>query len=174
MNFKRRSTVNILMSSQKSMKKGKPWEPPSPRERALTSNSGPRLRRRLRKWSGATPSNLLGNLLPMSSMSHSNLIDGGEERDKDIQTCKIAVTSFTPFLGKLREAVVPHQRGVGQGSPCCGVPHQAVGEPSQGAGQSPDKSVAPGQCQGHCCEADLESGPSLQGGAKKTETCPLA
>ncbi|KAF6088306.1 hypothetical protein HJG60_008162 [Phyllostomus discolor] len=167
MSFKRRCTGNILMNSQKSMKKRKPQKPP--RERVLISKSGPRLRTELRKGNGARPSNLLGSLLPAWSVSHSDLVDGGEEWDGDIQTCKAAESSPPcPFSGS-------HNRRSCSSSEGWVKKVHAVGSHTRpwvillrGEGQSPGKSVAPGQCRGRCCEAGLGSSPSLQGGAKKT------
>lgn len=54
------------------------------------------------------------------------------------------------------------------------VPDKDAGDPSWGRGAgSPGRIRAPGERQDHCSEADPESGPSLEGDAKKTITRSL-
>lgn len=152
-NFKRPSIGNMITNSQNSRRKRTTLE--APRVRALTSNSGPGLRMQLQSWNGAVPSDVVGNLLPASCVSHSHDIDQGQEQKKEIQTCKITESHLFHALsqGAMGGRRAPPARGW--------VKNVDAG------GRVSRMNLSTRECQDHCSEADLESSPSLEGVPRK-------
>lgn len=97
-NFKRPSIGNMITNLQNSRRKRTTLE--APRVRALMSNSGPGLRMQLQSWNGAVPSDVMGNLLPASCVSHSHDIDQGQGQKKEIQTCKVTESHLLHALSQ--------------------------------------------------------------------------
>lgn len=152
-NFKRPSIGNMIINSQNSRRKRTTLE--APRVRAVTSNSGPGLRTQLQSRNGAVPSEVVGNLLPASCVSHSHDIDRGQGEKKETQTCKITERHLRHDLsqGAMGGRRAPPARGW-------------VKKVDTG-GRVSRMNLSPRECQAHCSEADLESSSSLEGVPRK-------
>lgn len=152
-NLKRPSTGYIIANSQNSRRKKTTLE--AHQSESTDVQFRTRTRTQLQSWNGAVPSDVVGNLLPASCVSHSHDIDQRQGQKREIQTFRITESHLLHALplGAMGGRRAPPARGW-------------VKKVDAG-GRVSRMNLSTRECQDHCSKADLESSPSLEGVPRK-------